>query len=444
MPPCPDRSAAILALVLAGFTTSASAAAGRVDFVIGGVTVAPGGGQARPLARGAELEAGDVVRTNEGRIQIRFADGAYVSLQPQSEFNINEYRFEGKADGSERGFFGLLKGAMRTVTGAIGLANRGAYRLTTPTATIGIRGTGGVIEVLPDGSTLVIGTSGTWFVANQAGTLDVPAGTSVLAPADRSQPPRESSTQPTSGPAPLPAEPLLFVQGEQVNAIGVPLGLIDPLVSGSGYAAIAAPSAALDVASNTTAVFDTVGQMTSMTFGSGSLYALVAGQHADFGTDGVLAWGRWTGTATVPGPNGPITASYDGSQGMHYVIGLPTPTMPTTGGGTYVLTGATSPTYVGGKTAPGSFSGSLSVDFNQGVLGMNLNVAMPDGSYDLTGSASARASQFTASLTCTNRSCGGIAQGFFSGANAERAGLGYHIQDSASGDIVGAAAFRKQ
>jgi hypothetical protein len=52
-----------------------------------------------------------------GRAQLRFTDGAYVSLQPQSEFAIRDYRFDGKTDGTERGFFGLLKGAMRTVSG---------------------------------------------------------------------------------------------------------------------------------------------------------------------------------------------------------------------------------------------------------------------------------------------------------------------------------------
>src|SRR5688500_20034930 len=191
-----NRSGVLLALISASFAGGVSAAAGRVEFVLGGVTVAARDGQARPLVRGAELDTGDVVRTNNGRAQIRFADGAYVSLQPESEFNITEYRFDGKADGSERGFFGLLKGAMRTVTGAIGRSNRNAYRLTTPTATVGIRGTGVVIQVLPDGSTLVIGTSGTWFVTNPAGTPDVPAGTSVLAPAGPQAHTRASALEP--------------------------------------------------------------------------------------------------------------------------------------------------------------------------------------------------------------------------------------------------------
>jgi FecR protein len=457
-----NSSGMLLALISAGFAGGAGAAAGRVDFVLGGVTVAARDGQARPLVRGAEVDAGDIVRTNNGRAQIRFADGAYVSLQPESEFNITEYRFDGKADGSERGFFGLLKGAMRTVTGAIGRSNRNAYRLTTPTATVGIRGTGGVIQVLPDGSTLVIGTSGTWFVTNPAGTLDVPAGTSVLAPADPKAPPRESATQPTSGPMPLPPEPPLFEQGEQVSDIGTPLGLVPPLVSGPGYAAALGwsffGSSTVDGVSGGTATFDPDGQMTGLSSTAGD-YVLLKGSHAQFGTDGLLAWGRWIGEVSVPA-DGQLSDVYSKDQGLHYVIGLPTSVMPATGTATYSLLGATSPTYVDGKTLPGTFSGSLNVDFGAATVGLNLKIAMPDSNgYLLGGSAEilrpgslfsgdTSSSQGSSLVTITPTDqraciCSATVQGFFSGLSAERAGLSYNIQDSAAGAIVGAAAFKK-
>src|SRR5687767_1613529 len=209
-----NRSGVMLAVLSAAFASQASAAAGRAEFTIGGVTVARGGVE-RPLARGTELDNGDVVRTNSGRAQIRFTDGSYVSLQPNTEFGIREYRYENKTDGSERGFFGLLKGAMRTVTGAIGRVNRDRYQISTPTATVGIRGTGGVIQVQDDGSTLIIGTSGIWSLTNPAGSVDVPAGTSALAPTDPNQPPQESTEAPTSGPAPVQEEQVEFVAGEE-------------------------------------------------------------------------------------------------------------------------------------------------------------------------------------------------------------------------------------
>src|SRR3954467_4619767 len=233
----------LLALISSAFAGGAGAAAGRVDFTTSGVTVSGRDGFARPLARGAERDSGDTVRTNDGRAQIRFTDGSYVSLQPQTDFAISEYNYSGKNDGSERGFFGLVRGAMRTVTGAVGRVNRNSYRIVTPTATVGIRGTGGVIQVLQDGSTLVIGTSGIWSLTNPAGSIDVPAGVSGRAPSTPNEPPRETTTQPTAGPAQLPPpKPPEFKQGEDEEALaGTDIVVLPkpityvPLVSGAGY-----------------------------------------------------------------------------------------------------------------------------------------------------------------------------------------------------------------
>ncbi len=231
-----NRSGMLLALVSAAFASEAGAVAGRVEFTIGGATVSGANGQQRPLSKGADLDTGDTVRTAEnGRAQIRFTDGAYVSLQPNTEFAIKDYHFEGKTDGSERGLFALARGAMRTVTGFIGRVNRNRYQITTPTATIGIRGTGGQIAILNDGSTLVSGSSGIWTLTNPSGTIDVPAGISGRAPSAPNQPPTTTSDQPSTGPAQPPTQP--YTQGDQRTATGAPaaIGGNAVLVSGPGY-----------------------------------------------------------------------------------------------------------------------------------------------------------------------------------------------------------------
>ena len=152
--------------------------AAHVDFAIGAVTATGKDGRARSLVKGGEVVSGDRVVTRNGRAQLRFTDGAYVSLQPNTTFEVREYRYDGKTDGTEKGIFGLLRGALRTVTGLIGRVNRDAYQIQTPTATVGIRGTGGIVEVLADGTTRVTGTSGTWYLSKRnQDPLDVPAGT---------------------------------------------------------------------------------------------------------------------------------------------------------------------------------------------------------------------------------------------------------------------------
>ncbi|HQW19289.1 MAG TPA: FecR family protein [Rhodocyclaceae bacterium] len=116
--------------------------AGFVTFLSGAVSVLSPDGTTRILYKGAPLNQGDTAITGKnGRIEVRFSDDAQVKLHPGSQFRIDEYSYKGKVDGNERGIFSLLKGSLRTITGMIGKANRSAYSVVTPTATIGIRGT---------------------------------------------------------------------------------------------------------------------------------------------------------------------------------------------------------------------------------------------------------------------------------------------------------------
>ena len=137
----PTHAYLMAALSAAYPVVSYGAAAGRVDFAVGNVVANAADGSRRVLTKGAELFSGDTVLTNEGQTQFRFSDGSIVSLQPGSEYRIVDYRFNGAADGTEKGFFSLLKGGLRTITGLVGRANRDNYKVSTSVATIGIRGT---------------------------------------------------------------------------------------------------------------------------------------------------------------------------------------------------------------------------------------------------------------------------------------------------------------
>jgi len=461
-----NRSGLLLALVSAAFAGQAGAAAGRVEFALGAANVVGSDGRTRPAARGTELDTGDVVRTNEGRVQVRMTDGAFISLQPNTEFGIKNYKFEGKADGSESALYSLVKGAMRTVTGLIGRVNRNRYQVATPTATVGIRGTGGLIQVLNDGSTLVQGTSGIWFLANPAGSIDIPAGVGGIAPVDPKQPPKETVQIPTAGPTPLP--PLeQFEQGEEretdgENVITPPAPSTTLLATGSGYLGAVTygwfGGSQISLTPDATATFDSMGRMTAITDSVGQIFTSDVSSITDFGNDGIIAWGRWTGNVTGIGNiDGLLTIdeTYSANQGLHYVVGLPTASMPLSGTATYGLLGATKPTYTDGSSSPGTLTGSLSVDFGRLTVGLALNVAMSVDTYAIGGNAviSSGTPAFSgvsgAGLTISGggcfSGCAASVQGFFAGASAERAGLGYEIRDFGfAKDVVGAAAFTKQ
>ncbi len=134
------------ALSLSATQTLAAERAGEVLSSAGPVIARSGDGSARSLSRGQAVYPGDVIKTNRGRAQIRFADGALVSLDPRTRFAVEQYSGSDDAGGGGDNGGGsavmrLFRGAMRTITGAIGDDPEEEYRMETPVATVGIRGT---------------------------------------------------------------------------------------------------------------------------------------------------------------------------------------------------------------------------------------------------------------------------------------------------------------
>ena len=118
-----------------------AAPAAQLIFAGGKVTALDARGNSRALTQGSDVNSGDTVVTGSGaHAQLRFADGGMVSLQADSRMRIDDYRFGGAA-AEDRGFFSLVKGGLRAISGSIGKHDPAAYRLDTPVATVGIRGT---------------------------------------------------------------------------------------------------------------------------------------------------------------------------------------------------------------------------------------------------------------------------------------------------------------
>src|SRR5690606_24291281 len=75
------------------------------------------------------------------RVQIRFIDNALLALQENSRLNIREYHLAQEGAEQSKVLMELVEGGFRTLTGSIGKGNEQAYQVTTPVASIGIRGT---------------------------------------------------------------------------------------------------------------------------------------------------------------------------------------------------------------------------------------------------------------------------------------------------------------
>ncbi len=171
----------IASLLILLLLPAAAGAAGKVEFVAGAVSAISAAGSERKLAKGDVLANGDVVRTGpDGLAQLRFDDGGRIALQSKSEFRIDEYAYPATAQSQERGFFSLLKGGMRTITGQVGRDNRDAYRVTTSVATIGIRGTEYRVIYIDDDAIALWTADGVIEVCNKAGCSQIVAGESAI------------------------------------------------------------------------------------------------------------------------------------------------------------------------------------------------------------------------------------------------------------------------
>ncbi len=148
--------------------------AGHVILVAGTLIAVSEDSSERELKRRSPFFSGDLLRTESGsKAQLRFSDGALIAMREKSELLIDNYRYD-KNPESDTNIGTLLKGGMRAITGAIGKENPKAYKLNTPVATIGIRGT--VYEaVLGENLDLAV-WEGTITVENGAGMLELGAG----------------------------------------------------------------------------------------------------------------------------------------------------------------------------------------------------------------------------------------------------------------------------
>lgn len=435
--------AAALSAAFPGVAAAQTAA--RVDFATGPVTAVAADGQSRPLTRGSEVRVGETVSTQNGRAQMRFTDGAYVSLQPQTDFKIENYVFEGRGSPNESVVMSLLKGGMRTITGLVGRTNRDGYRLQTQTATIGIRGTEYSIAYDAGGSVTIFVAGGATTVSNQTGTTVVPSGRSASVGGQNSPPsqtnekpflpPEGSNSTNVPGPtnptqdatAQLPAAALLT--GEIVNN--------DPAIK--NLATVYDYYGNINVVSAQTATLNSAGILTN--FNSSSLEGPESSGTAQLslaGNDGVIAWGRWIGGITGQGVNlvegGPL----------HWVVGLPVTNMPTSGTATYDAIGATATCMMGCSSAAVT-SASLTVNFGTGSGTYATGMLINGMANNFTGGLGIYGNRFNA-----YGSYGGLSfegSGFFAGPAASRAGMAYNVYGSVyegpSTSINGVIAYKK-
>ena len=202
--------------------------AGTVTHLSGPLMVKKADGSIKALYINSAVEESDVLITEKRTYaRLKMRDNSEITLRPNSHFKVEQFVFDKDLPGEDRSFYNLTKGGMRTITGLIGKrGNEDAYRLNTPTAVAGVRGTGygatfcqqdcgslpdGLYVEVFEGAIIVYNKAGSQiYTVGQFGYVSGPTGAPVLLPEKPELPPFSPppSVPPlTFGPGGSPPEP---------------------------------------------------------------------------------------------------------------------------------------------------------------------------------------------------------------------------------------------
>lgn len=180
------------------------------------------GARDRQLALADPVYAQELIKTRQDSAsQLKFLDDTVLTVGPNSEVVLDNFVYDAAPD-QQNVVLNASVGVVRFVTGKL---KSTAYRIQTPTATIGVRGTVFCIIIAPDGSSEIVVYDGSVRVRNLSLGPDSPEVTvgegqsTTVAPGQPPSPP---------GPPSLQAQAII-AQMDAVLEIGSGTGAANPL-----------------------------------------------------------------------------------------------------------------------------------------------------------------------------------------------------------------------
>lgn len=455
------QTTALIAALASIYPMQVLANAGVTQFSVGEVSVQRANNNI-PLASGSRIESGDQITTGStGRTQLRFTDGGMVSLQPNSQFKINNY--SDAAAGKQDSFLvDLARGGMRALTGLIGKRNRDNYKVTTTTATIGIRGSGFSMAYNSDGTLGVTTEQDAIEVCTQAGCIGLNLGESALVTSATALPTRTNQRAHWNPPHP---RRLVTARNEDTDDEGKNKYIINTGVAFAG-AGIGQSGSDPRLYLNGTAVRDANGNIVGYLGqnndrASGGAATRIGNSVVSSVDGGQMVLGTWENVNWTGRNAGALQQSA-------FVIGQVTPesafARSTELRGRYDLAAGTPVFSSNGSAGTLLSSSNVIVDFRSafGAMDINLDVSMPGNymfasassvsspggmTHNLRGSATVTGVGFSGPLGVSN-SYGyfegtGSATGFFGGPQAGQIGLSFTGNTANNGTIAGAGVFAR-
>ena len=210
------------------------AASARFAALEGPVSAVNTGGTRRLVAEGGPVYPGEVVETaSNGHAVLVFRDNTKVTVQARTQFKVDNFVYNSDSPAEGTVVFNLLRGGMRVLTGLVGHARPGAVRMTTATATVGIRGSGLDISSDPESCAVAGGAAGCTLIAawegqgvlnpGEANELLIPLGVYAVqetaggVPRQLSVPPPSMLNIPSPRPDTVPINADKLFAAEEIN-----------------------------------------------------------------------------------------------------------------------------------------------------------------------------------------------------------------------------------
>lgn len=132
-------SLVLVALMASSVAVAEEDSAGMVVASRGEVIAMANGGS-RELKQGDFIYVKDEILTSARSFAVlQFTDGAKVTVRPDSTMIIEQYLYAGNAE--DAATLNLVSGGLRVITGAMAKTNPENYKVRTPVALMGVRGT---------------------------------------------------------------------------------------------------------------------------------------------------------------------------------------------------------------------------------------------------------------------------------------------------------------
>jgi hypothetical protein len=143
--------------VSAASTVTPPAAVGEVSMVLGKAWLHSATGERHAIRVGTRISVSDSIETSRnGHVHVRFVDQGLVVVRPSSTLDVERYDYDVANPAASAVKLNLREGVARSISGAAAESAKQNFRLNTPLAAIGVRGTDFVVSASADSTRALV------------------------------------------------------------------------------------------------------------------------------------------------------------------------------------------------------------------------------------------------------------------------------------------------